>query len=67
MRQQKYGRKDAKSLQFIAKERCACVVYGKREDVDDEEDILGEKRMIRQCSRIIKEAYKLTRQVDLPI
>lgn len=66
MREQKYGRKDAKSLQFIANERCACAVYGKREDVNDEEDILGEKR-IRQCSRIIKEAYKLTRQVDLPI
>ena len=66
MRHQKYGRKDAKSLKFIAKGRCACVVYGKREDVNDEENKLGEKR-IRQCSRIIKEAYKLTRQVDLPI
>mgnify|MGYP004582369949 CR=1 FL=1 len=38
----------------------------KTEDVTDEENKLEEKR-IRQCSIIIKEAYKLTRQVDLPI
>ena len=48
---------------------CSCVVRKKEketEDVTDEENKLEEKR-IRQCSIIIKEAYKLTRQVDLPI
>lgn len=46
--------------------RCKEKKKKKTEDVTDEENKLEEKR-IRQCSIIIKEAYKLTRQVDLPI
>lgn len=55
----------AKSLQLIAKIDVLVHYKKKKKDVNSKEDVLQEK--IRQCSIIIKEAYTLTRQVDLPI
>lgn len=59
-------KKLAKSLQ-LQKKMCLCIIRKKKKkDVNSKEDVLQEKK-IRQCSIIIKEAYTLTRQVDLPI
>lgn len=53
-------------LQLIAKKNVLVHYKKKKKDVNSKEDVLQEKK-IRQCSIIIKEAYTLTRQVDLPI
>lgn len=53
-------------LQLIAKKNVLVHYKKKKKDMNSKEDVLQEKK-IRQCSIIIKEAYTLTRQVDLPI
>lgn len=53
-------------LQLIAKKNVLVHYKKKKKDVNSKEDVLQEKK-IRQCSIIIKEAYTLTRQIDLPI
>lgn len=67
MKEQKNDKKVGKK--FVIAKKNVLVHYKKKKkkkDVNSKEDVLQEKK-IRQCSIIIKEAYTLTRQVDLPI
>lgn len=67
MKEQKNDRKVGKKFAIKFAKIDVLVHYKKKKkDVNSKEDVLQEKK-IRQCSIIIKEAYTLTRQVDLPI
>lgn len=66
MKEQKNDRKVGKKFAINCKRNVLVHYKKKKKDVNSKEDVLQEKK-IRQCSIIIKEAYTLTRQVDLPI
>lgn len=66
MKEQKNDKKVGKKFAIAKKNVLVHYKKKKKKDVNSKEDVLQEKK-IRQCSIIIKEAYTLTRQVDLPI